>query len=292
MEAQAGRGISLHSEILAIYPATLKVSTQEKTMKPHRYVSLFLAVIMLFAVGSVAFAQDADVVDTAAAEDDFSTLVAAMQAAGLVENLKSEGPFTVFVPVNSAFDPLAVDGTLDALLADPSGALTDVLLYHVVPGTVMSSDITDGLEVETLNGESLTFTVTDDGIKVNDANILTADIESSNGVIHSIDSVLTPGDEAEMAEEAEGDMTEDAAEGEEAEGDMAEEAAEGEETEGDMAEEAAEGEETEGDMAEETAIPVNLPATGTGPTSLPLPMLVASALMAVLAAGAVVTRRR
>jgi transforming growth factor-beta-induced protein len=176
-------------------------------MKFTRVLSVMLAAIMLLTVASVAFAQDADIVDTAASNDDFSTLVAAVQAADLVDDLKGEGPFTVFAPVNAAFEPFAADGTLDALLADPSGLLTDILLYHVVSGKVMSTDLSDGMTAPTLNGASLTFSVSDEGVMVNDANVVVADIEVSNGVIHVIDSVLLPpADEMEEAEMAEEEM--------------------------------------------------------------------------------------
>lgn len=245
-------------------------------MKVHRIVSVLLALVLLMAVSSFAFAQDADIVDAAAANEDFSTLVAAVQAAGLVDALKGEGPFTVFAPINEAFEPLAADGTLDALLADPSGDLTQILLYHVVPGKVMSSDLSDGLTAQTLQGSPVTFTVTDSGAMVNDANIIAADIEVSNGVIHVIDKVILPPAEAEMAEEAEGEMAEEA-EGEMAEGEMAEEAAE----------EMAAPAESKGGMAPET-----MPTTGIGQSALPAPMVVAVAVMAALVAGAMISRRR
>ena len=160
-------------------------------MKTKNLVSLVLALVMVFTLSSFAFAQDADIVDAAAANEDFSTLVAAVQAAGLVDALKGEGPFTVFAPVNAAFEPLAADGTLDALLADPSGDLTQILLYHVVSGKVMSTDLSDGMQAETLQGSPVTFTISDDGAMVNDANIVSADIEVANGVIHVIDSVIS-----------------------------------------------------------------------------------------------------
>jgi len=172
-------------------------------MKKKHLVSIVLALVVVLLPSSFAFAQEGDIVDTAAANEDFSTLVAAVQAAGLVDALKGEGPFTVFAPVNAAFEPLAADGTLDALLADPSGDLTQILLYHVVPGKVMSSDLSDGLQADTLEGSPLTFTVSDSGAMVNDANIVAADIEVSNGVIHVIDKVLVPPAEGDMAESSE-----------------------------------------------------------------------------------------
>jgi uncharacterized surface protein with fasciclin (FAS1) repeats len=182
-------------------------------MKRKHLVSIVLALMVVLLPSSFAFAQEGDVVDTAAANEDFSTLVAAVQAAGLVDALKGEGPFTVFAPVNAAFEPLAADGTLDTLLADPSGDLTKILLYHVVPGKVMSSDLSDGLQADTLEGSPVTFTISDSGAMVNDANIVAADIEVSNGVIHVIDKVLVPPAEGDMAagEMAEGSSDSDMA---------------------------------------------------------------------------------
>jgi transforming growth factor-beta-induced protein len=133
-----------------------------------------------------------DIVDTAVASGDFTTLVTALKAAGLVETLQGTGPYTVFAPTDAAFAKVPKN-TLDALLADPKGALTDVLTYHVVPGKVMSTDITDGMTATTVNGAPLTFKVASDGtVTVNGATVTTADIETSNGVIHVIDSVLIP----------------------------------------------------------------------------------------------------
>ncbi len=132
-----------------------------------------------------------NIVETAMANEDFSTLVAAVSAAGLVDALSGEGPFTVFAPTNDAFAALP-EGTVDALLADPSGDLTQILLYHVISGQVMAADVTDGLEAETLQGGMVTFTVADGGVMINDANIVMTDIATSNGVIHVIDAVIMP----------------------------------------------------------------------------------------------------
>jgi len=130
-----------------------------------------------------------DIVDTAIAAGTFNTLVAAVQAAGLVETLKGPGPFTVFAPTDEAFAALPA-GTVEALLADPV-ALAAILTYHVVPGAVMSSALTEGLTVATVNGAMVTFTL-DGGAKINGANIVAADIMATNGVIHVIDAVILP----------------------------------------------------------------------------------------------------
>ncbi len=142
-----------------------------------------------------------DIVATAMAIDDFSTLVTAVQAAGLVDALQGPGPYTVFAPTNTAFDALPV-GALDALLADPE-ALKNVLFYHVVPGAIMAADITDGLVATTLQGDKVQFSLSGDTVLINDAQITTADILAANGVIHSIDSViLPPADAALLGEPA------------------------------------------------------------------------------------------
>ncbi len=132
-----------------------------------------------------------DIVGTAIAAGSFTTLTAALEAAELVDTLKGEGPFTVFAPTDDAFAALP-EGTVDTLLADPKGDLTQILTYHVVPGKVMSTDITDGMTATTVQGADLTFTIKDGSVYVNDAMVVTADIETSNGVIHVIDGVLIP----------------------------------------------------------------------------------------------------
>ncbi len=130
------------------------------------------------------------IVDIAVANPDFSTLVAAVTAAGLVDALSGDGPFTVFAPTNDAFAKIPQDA-LNALLADPTGDLTQILLYHVVPGKVMAADVTDGLSAATLQGATVTFSVVDGVVKINDAVVTVTDIEASNGVIHVIDTVLS-----------------------------------------------------------------------------------------------------
>jgi transforming growth factor-beta-induced protein len=162
----------------------------------QQFRKLFQIVVVLALALSLvpvqpALAQDADIVDTAVAAGSFNTLVTAVQAAGLVDTLKSEGPFTVFAPTDEAFAKLPAE-VLEAALADPEGLLTQVLLYHVVPGKVMSTDLSDGLEAATAQGEPVVFTIGDGVAMVNDANIVTADVEASNGVIHVIDTVILP----------------------------------------------------------------------------------------------------
>jgi uncharacterized surface protein with fasciclin (FAS1) repeats len=133
---------------------------------------------------------EADIVDTAVAAGDFTTLAAALEAAGLVETLKGEGPFTVFAPTDAAFEALPA-GTLDGLLADPA-ALTDVLLYHVVEGEVPAADVVALDRATTVQGQDVTITVEGETVMINDAMVTMTDIMTSNGIIHVIDAVLVP----------------------------------------------------------------------------------------------------
>jgi uncharacterized surface protein with fasciclin (FAS1) repeats len=131
-----------------------------------------------------------NIVETAVEAGTFTTLVAAVEAAGLVETLSGEGPFTVFAPTDEAFAALP-EGTVEGLLEDPE-ALAAVLTYHVVPGAVMSGDLSDGMTATTVNGADITVTIDMGTVKINDATVTAADIETSNGVIHVIDSVILP----------------------------------------------------------------------------------------------------
>jgi len=131
------------------------------------------------------------IIDLGAENADFSTLVAALTTAGLVDTLAGDGPYTVFAPTNDAFAALPA-GTVDFLLLPENLAeLQAVLTYHVVSGSYLSSDLVSG-DVVTINGAPVTVTVSDAGIMVNDANVVMADILASNGVIHVIDKVLIP----------------------------------------------------------------------------------------------------
>ena len=136
-------------------------------------------------------AATADIVDTAVATGQFTTLAKALQAAGLVDALKGSGPFTVFAPPDAAFAKLPA-GTLDTLLKDPKGELTKILTYHVVPGKVMAADITNGMTAKTLEGATLKFTINNGKVYVNGAQVTTADVPASNGVLHVIGGVLIP----------------------------------------------------------------------------------------------------
>jgi uncharacterized surface protein with fasciclin (FAS1) repeats len=135
------------------------------------------------------------IVDVAAGNESFSTLVQAVQAAGLVETLSAEGPYTVFAPTNEAFEALP-EGTLEQLLQpENQETLTQILTYHVLPLAVPAADVTTG-EVETVAGAPLSITVDDasGSVMVNEAMVIQTDVEASNGVIHAIDQVLLPPD--------------------------------------------------------------------------------------------------
>ncbi|MGR3699960.1 MAG: fasciclin domain-containing protein, partial [Roseovarius sp.] len=132
-----------------------------------------------------------DIVDIAAGNESFSTLVAAVQAADLVDTLKGEGPFTVFAPTDEAFAALPTGTVEDLLKPENKDKLTAVLTYHVVPGKVMSGDLSDGMTATTVQGSDVTIGTTD-GVSVDGAKVVQADIEASNGVIHVIDSVILP----------------------------------------------------------------------------------------------------
>jgi uncharacterized surface protein with fasciclin (FAS1) repeats len=148
------------------------------------------ATVFTFLFSSyVMAASDKSIVDVAAANKDFSTLVTALKAADLIDTLNGSGPFTVFAPTNEAFAKLP-KGTLDNLLKDKK-QLAAVLTYHVLPGKVMSQDIKNG-PATTVQGESVELNKSANGVMVNNAKVVKADIDASNGVIHVIDTVLLP----------------------------------------------------------------------------------------------------
>ncbi len=154
-------------------------------------VALLVATtVLLSGCAEQPQAEEMDIVETAVAAGSFNTLVTALQATGLDETLSGEGPFTVFAPTDEAFDALP-EGTLDSLLEDEE-ALTAILTYHVVAGEAMSTDLSDMMALETVQGEEVIVHITDGNVMVGDANVVQADIETSNGVIHVIDKVILP----------------------------------------------------------------------------------------------------
>lgn len=176
--------ISLSNEIF--------MKRRMKIKKMIKKIAMLLSVFLLsVSFSAFASAPSKDIVDTAVGNSDFSILVSALQKAKLVDTLKGTGPFTVFAPTNAAFEKLlvALDITAAELLAQPD--LAKVLTYHVVSGKVMSTDLKNGLEATTVNGEKVKFDLTS-GAMVNKSKITTADLEATNGVIHVIDTVLVP----------------------------------------------------------------------------------------------------
>jgi uncharacterized surface protein with fasciclin (FAS1) repeats len=192
----------------------------ERRENDMRRTSIFLALLVALALGLAACGGDeeepaaqpapapaetepaapmepaqaeSDIVETAAAAGSFNTLTTALEAAGLVETLQGEGPYTVFAPTDEAFAALPA-GTLDDLLKpENKDQLTAVLTYHVAEGSVASSDLSDGQMIPTLEGGELSVAITDAGVQVDDATVTAPDVSASNGVIHVVDTVLVPG---------------------------------------------------------------------------------------------------
>ena len=157
-----------------------------------RTTLLTSAISLGLAATSFAGTAKKDIVDTAVNAGSFETLVAAVQAAGLVDTLKGDGPFTVFAPTDEAFAALPEVTVESLLLPENIDQLVAILTYHVVPGKVMSTDLSDDMEATTVQGESVTIDL-DNGVMVEKATVVSADIETSNGVIHVIDTVILPG---------------------------------------------------------------------------------------------------
>jgi len=163
-----------------------------------RIKSLMLVAVAVLMFGSVqAFSgsdKNKDIVDTAAAAGSFNTLVAAVQAAGLEETLRGEGPFTVFAPTDEAFAALP-EGTVENLLKpENKDQLIAILTYHVVPGKVTSKDVVKVKEAKSVNGKGIPIAVNDGKVNVDNATVVQVDIMASNGVIHVIDAVMLPDD--------------------------------------------------------------------------------------------------
>lgn len=151
-----------------------------------------IAFVMAAFVSHASFSQSADIVGLAVGNENLSTLVAAVKAAGLVETLQSDGPFTVFAPTNAAFAALPA-GTLESLLLPENKAkLVSILTYHVVSGKVMSSDLSNGQKAKTVEGDDIKVSINKKGVLINDAKVVAADVSATNGVVHLIDKVILP----------------------------------------------------------------------------------------------------
>jgi len=150
-----------------------------------------LMIMSVFFIALSADAQKKNIVELAAGTESLTTLVTAVKAAGLVETLQSEGPFTVFAPTNDAFAALP-EGTLEMLLKpENKDKLVKVLTYHVVPAKVMSTDLKSGMKAKTAEGEDILVDLSK-GVMVNNATVKKADVKASNGVVHIIDKVILP----------------------------------------------------------------------------------------------------
>jgi len=161
----------------------------------HNLLAAAVVAAISFGVAlnlSATPANKKDIVDTAVAAGSFKTLTAAMQAAGLTDTLKGQGPFTVFAPTDDAFAKLPA-GTVDSLLKPENKQKHDAIhTYHVVPGRVTAAQVSKMTEAKTVNGKDLTIRTDQGKVLINDATVTKADIECSNGVIHVIDTVLIP----------------------------------------------------------------------------------------------------
>jgi uncharacterized surface protein with fasciclin (FAS1) repeats len=168
-----------------------------KLIQNSKALALVFAMLMVgfsttVNAGGHKSAGPGDIVDVAAANGSFNTLVAAVKAAGLVDALKGDGPLTVFAPTDDAFAALPA-GTLDSLLKpENKEQLKAILLYHVVSGKVMSTDLKGTINADTLEGDTIKIVAASSGVTVNGANVVAADVAASNGVIHVIDAVLLP----------------------------------------------------------------------------------------------------
>jgi len=147
---------------------------------------------VVHVLDAVLLPSRSTVLDIVVNSEDHNTLEAAVGAAGLAGVLSGIGPFTLFAPTDAAFEALP-DGTVEALLADPSGDLTDILLFHAIAGEVRSTDLVDGQSAATINGKNVDITINAQGVFIDNAQVTVADIETDNGVVHVIDAVLTPG---------------------------------------------------------------------------------------------------
>jgi transforming growth factor-beta-induced protein len=185
VDIAASNGI-IHVIDAVLLPPADDMEATETTMAPETTMA---------TEETMAEEEAGTIVDVAIAAGDFTTLVAAVEAAGLVETLSGEGPFTVFAPTDDAFAAAleALGLTAEELLADTE-TLTSILTYHVIAGEVPASAVVtmDGQSAETVNGAEVTISVDGDAVMVNDANVIAVDVEASNGIIHVIDAVLLP----------------------------------------------------------------------------------------------------
>lgn len=169
----------------------LLISHHKKTIM-NKIKSLIVGLMLTIFVAHSGISQSQDIVGLAVGNENLSTLVAAVKAAGLVETLQGSGPFTVFAPTNEAFAALPT-GTLESLLKPENKAkLVSILTYHVIGAKVMSSDLSNGQKAKTVEGEDVKVSIGSEGVMINDAKVVAADVSASNGVVHVIDKVILP----------------------------------------------------------------------------------------------------
>jgi transforming growth factor-beta-induced protein len=166
-------------------------------MVKKAFIALIFVSMLSIGMSAAEDEEMKTIIETAAAEDNFNTLVSAIGAAGLTDTLNGEGPFTVFAPTDEAFDSLFASVEIDM---NDIETLTEVLTYHVAAGEYMAADVVNMTSIPTLQGGNLTAEVTDEGVMVGGANVTAKDIVCSNGVIHVIDAVLMPPAEEETEE--------------------------------------------------------------------------------------------
>jgi uncharacterized surface protein with fasciclin (FAS1) repeats len=193
MKSQTGR----REAFADVFGGPVRPANQQLSFKGAPVMKMFanMAVVAATAIGLAtagAYAAEKDIVDTAVDAGQFETLAAALGAAGLVETLKGDGPFTVFAPTDEAFAKLPA-GTVENLLKpENKDQLTAILTYHVVSGEVMAADVVKLTEAETVNGKMVKIAVEGDTVMINGAKVVAADVDASNGVIHVIDAVILP----------------------------------------------------------------------------------------------------
>lgn len=186
------RGVAFRTEVVPEFKTGRSEKNKpKKPMKSLLNPALVLTILISLSIPVLADTGDKTVVEIAAANEDFSTLVAAVKAAGLAETLSGDGPFTVFAPTNEAFAKLP-EGTVESLLKpENKEKLSAVLTYHVVAGKVLAADVKAG-KVATVNGAEATITVEDGTVSIDGAKVVKTDIVGKNGVIHVIDTVIMP----------------------------------------------------------------------------------------------------
>ena len=170
---------------------TLAITLEKDRNQAIRISTLALGMAAMLFLATASLVAQNTVVDIVINSEDHSTLEAAVIAAELADDLSAEGPFTLFAPTDEAFQALP-EGTVASLLEDPTGALADILLYHVVGAEARSSDLANGQRIETLNGDPVEVKFKDGKAYIDNAMVIVADIKADNGIVHVIDAVITP----------------------------------------------------------------------------------------------------